>query len=131
MIYAKVDEQTYGDARGEEGETWYMASPRNFGESSIDAEREREREREREKERKGEGRRRERKIKRLHHRNLTLGRTQRRIFRDAKIKARVLQVCMRMCIKELTLSCANKLHLHLHYHTNELDNAFTLTHLYY
>jgi len=45
-----TDEQTYGDARGEEGETWYMASPRNFGESSIDAERERE-EREREKER--------------------------------------------------------------------------------
>lgn len=59
-----------------------MPSPRNFGESSIDAG---------ERDREGGGEERER----PHRRNSTLGRTPARIFRDAKIKARVLQVCTR------------------------------------
>lgn len=78
--------------------------------------------RERRERERGGGRGRERKIKRPHRRNSTLGRTPGRIFRDAKIKARVLQVCTRArVLSELTLSRANKLHLHLHCHTNELD----------
>ena len=110
-----MDGQTYDNVGGKRRNSGsYIASPRNFGESSINEEKRREKERERERERERSERMRE-EDEETTPSKFDPERTPRRIFRDVKIKARVLQVYTRVCIRvNEALPRADKLHSYIY-----------------